>query len=261
MSLKNQNAVVFGGSNGIGLAICQSLLKEGVQKLYILDVQDLAESSRVLLEGCNGEAKVLFKHCDIANRALLLEILKDDVFQTLGTIDILVNSAGIATVGLPDKTINVNLIGLINSSLFCLDQMSRAKGGKGGVIVNVASVAGLEPIPFIPIYSASKHGVVGFTRSLGVPQIYDRTGVKFIAICPGATKTKLFESQRSRQVLVEIDFLQEMFDDYVQRFKAQSPDVVGQCVVQAIAEGENGSAWICNEGVIMPHVFSESQFL
>lgn len=46
--------------------------------------------------------------------------------------------------------------------------MSKANGGSGGIIVNIASVAGLEPIPGMPIYSATKHGVIGFTRSMAV---------------------------------------------------------------------------------------------
>ncbi|XP_049545984.1 alcohol dehydrogenase 1-like [Anopheles darlingi] len=259
MSLKHQKAVVVGGAGDIGGAICQNLLQEGVETLCVLDVVDLTEASRQQLQESNREATILFKHCDIANRAALLEILGGDVAKAFGSIDILVNSAGIASSEVPDQLINVNLTAVINSSLFCFDLMSRSKGGKGGVIVNVASVAGLEPIPFLPIYCASKHGVVSFTRSLGVPPIFDSTGVKFVVICPGATKTKMFN--HCMQIPIDVDGLQDLFDDYVKRFQAQSPDVVGKCVIRAITEGENGSAWICNEGVIAQHQFPQSSFL
>ncbi|XP_050092318.1 alcohol dehydrogenase 1-like [Anopheles aquasalis] len=259
MSLKHQKAVVIGGSGDIGVAICQNLLQEGVEKLFVLDVADLTEATRQQLQESNRGAAILFKHCDIANRSELLQILGDDIVKALGSIDILVNSAGIASSEIPDQVINVNLTGVINSSLLCLDLMSRSKGGKGGVIVNVASVAGLETIPFLPIYCASKHGVVSFSRSLGVPPIFASTGVKFVAICPGATRTKMFN--HCMQIPIDIAGLQDMFDDYVKRFQAQSPDVVGKCVIRAITEGENGSAWICNEGVIVQHQFPQSLFL
>ncbi|XP_035787434.1 alcohol dehydrogenase 1-like [Anopheles albimanus] len=259
MSLKHQKAVVIGGSGDIGVAICQNLLQEGVEKLCVLDVVDLTEAIRQQLQESNREAAILFKQCDIANRSALLEILEVDVIKALDSIDILVNSAGIASSEIPDQLISVNLTGVINSSLLGLNLMSRSKGGKGGVIVNVASVAGLEPIPFLPIYCASKHGVVSFSRSLGVPPVFASSGVKFVTICPGATRTKMFN--HCMQIPIDVPGLQDMFEDYVKRFQAQSPDVVGKCVVRAITEGENGSAWICNEGVIAQHQFPQSLFL
>lgn len=59
-------------------------------------------------------------------------------------------------------------IGCINVSLAALNAMSKVNGGNGGVVVNVASVAGLVPIAMSPFYNASKHGVIGFTRTLAV---------------------------------------------------------------------------------------------
>lgn len=93
--------------------------------------------------------------------------------------------------------------------------MNVKNGGRGGIIVNVASTLGLDILSFQPIYTATKHGVVGFTRSLGVNIIFTEQnymnklifigdyhlfqepffeqmyGIKFITVCPGATKTPL----------------------------------------------------------------------
>ncbi|XP_058122893.1 alcohol dehydrogenase 1-like [Anopheles ziemanni] len=259
MSLQGKNAVVFGGCGGIGFAICQHLLKEGVQKLCVLDVVELSEHNRVLLKDVNEQAEIVYKNCDISKRTILQKTLQEDVVGALGSIDLLVNSSGIATADVLDSVIDVNLTGVINACLFTLDVMSRAKGGRGGVIVNVASIAGLEPIAFLPVYCASKYGVVGFTRSLGVPPIYDETGVKFITVCPGATRTRLFENCRS--VSMKVGALKQMFQDYLTRFVAQSPDAVGACVVRAIREGDNGSVWICNEETSTPFTLPASQFL
>lgn len=59
-------------------------------------------------------------------------------------------------------------IGLINTSLIALNAMSKSNGGHGGIIVNIASVTGLVTLPGIPFYNASKHGVIGFTRTMAV---------------------------------------------------------------------------------------------
>ncbi|XP_052893393.1 alcohol dehydrogenase 1-like [Anopheles moucheti] len=259
MSLAGQSAVVFGGCGGMGIAIGQHLLKEGVKKLFILDVVELPDASKMHLKEQSPDAMVLYKTCDISNRAELKQILEKDVLAALGSIDILVNTAGIVDSVVPDKLIGVNLTGIINSCLIALNIMSRAKGGKGGVIVNVASTAGLEPIAFLPTYCASKHGIIGFTRSIGVKPVFNETGVKFIIICPGATRTQMFESVR--KLSIEIEALQTMFREFKHPYAPQSPDAVGACVVQAILQGENGSTWICNEGKFSLHDYPPSQYL
>lgn len=69
--------------------------------------------------------------------------------------------------------------------------MSVSKGGRGGTIINMASICGLDPFPWGPFYCASKFGVVGFTRSFAEPELESELGIKFIIICPGFTDTKL----------------------------------------------------------------------
>ncbi|XP_041774710.1 alcohol dehydrogenase 1-like [Anopheles merus] len=259
MSLAGQSAVVFGGCGGMGMAIGQRLLRQGVKKLCIVDVVELSDSNLSCLKDSGRDALILCKICDISNRAALKQMLERDIIEALGSIDILVNSAGIVESEVPDRLIGVNLTGVINSCLIALNLMSRAKGGKGGVIVNVASTAGLEPIPFLPTYCASKHGLIGFTRSLGVEPVYSETGVKFIIICPGGTRTRMFENCRT--LSIEIEVLQTMFREFKHPYAPQSPDVVGACIVQAIVEGDNGSTWICNDGKIEIHSYPASRFL
>uniref|UniRef100_A0A182LXX5 ZAD domain-containing protein n=1 Tax=Anopheles culicifacies TaxID=139723 RepID=A0A182LXX5_9DIPT len=233
--------------------------REIPKKLFILDVVELSESNLARLKEYSRDAQILCKTCDISNREELKQMLERDVLTALGSIDIVVNSAGIVESDVPDKLIGVNLTGVINSCLIALNIMSRENGGKGGVIVNVASTAGLEPIPFLPTYCASKHGLIGFTRSLGVQPVFDETGVKFIIICPGGTRTRMFENVRS--LSIEIKALQQMFREFKHPFAPQSPDVVGDCVVQAIVKGENGSTWICNDGKISIHAYPPTQYM
>lgn len=66
-------------------------------------------------------------------------------------------------------------IGLINTSLIAMNAMSVSNGGRGGIILNVASIAGLTVLQYCPIYNASKHGVVGFTRSMAGRLIFNHS--------------------------------------------------------------------------------------
>lgn len=69
--------------------------------------------------------------------------------------------------------------------------MGKNNGGKGGVIVNIASILGLQELDGCPIYVGTKHFVVGLNRSLGTPYFYNLTGIKFLTMCPGVTDTPL----------------------------------------------------------------------
>lgn len=71
--------------------------------------------------------------------------------------------------------------------------MGKDKGGKGGVIINIASILGLQESPAAPVYTGTKHFVVGFSRSLGDSYHFNRTGVKIVTMCPGVTYTGLVD--------------------------------------------------------------------
>lgn len=73
--------------------------------------------------------------------------------------------------------------------------MRTDKGGNGGIVINIASITSLGAHFWLPIYAGSKHAVLGFTRSLNNDKFYERTGVKFMAICPGVTHTPLASTE------------------------------------------------------------------
>lgn len=72
-----------------------------------------------------------------------------------------------------------------------IDHMSIENGGRGGMIVNCASIAGIDPFFCTPVYCGTKFGVVGFTRSLAEKQLEHKIGIKFVILCPGITETQL----------------------------------------------------------------------
>lgn len=85
-------------------------------------------------------------------------------------------------------------IGLANCCEVGIDHMSIEKNGKGGTIVNIASVVGLSPFFNLPAYTASKHAIVGYTRSLSDPIFEPKFGIRFILVCPGVTDTSFLKS-------------------------------------------------------------------
>lgn len=89
--------------------------------------------------------------------------------------------------------------------------MGKDKGGRGGIIVNTASILGLEPIAACPIYCASKSFAVGLCRSLGTPLHWNRTGVKVMCLNPGITDTPLVnEAAQGALTLLGADIGQEL---------------------------------------------------
>lgn len=73
-------------------------------------------------------------------------------------------------------------------------------GGRGGIVVNIASILGLQPLAGCPVYVGTKHFVVGFDRSFGTPLFFNRTGIKVLTMCPGVTDTPLI-SEAGKRVL------------------------------------------------------------
>lgn len=78
-----------------------------------------------------------------------------------------------------------------------IEHMSISKGGRGGTIINTASVFGLDSCSYLPSYSGSKHGVIGFTKSLADKDLESEQGIKFILNCLGFTETDILENAKS----------------------------------------------------------------
>jgi 3-oxoacyl-[acyl-carrier protein] reductase len=169
-------AIVTGGASGIGRATVGLLEEQG---------------ARVAVFDRNGETPV-----DVSDAAAVSEAV-EDVRGRLGPVDILVNAAGIGTGGplegeryveVWEQTLAVNLTAAMLMVRACLSDLVRSGQGR---IVNVASTEALSAGPFTSPYTVSKHGLLGFTRSLAV-ELAGR-GVTANCICPGATLTGLTE--------------------------------------------------------------------
>jgi len=200
IDLNGRTAVITGGARGIGFAVAQRALRSGAEVcLWDVDAARLERSQRELSE--LGTVSVVA--VDLVDDAAV-EAAAASTFERHGSIDILVNSAGItggngATWELDPKVwrhvIEVNLIG---SYLTCRAVVPRMLERGYGRIVNIASVAGKEGNPNASHYSASKSGLIGLTKSLG-KELATRN-ILVNAVTPAACKTEIFDSMSQQHI-------------------------------------------------------------
>ena len=178
--LADKHAVVTGGARGIGLGIAEALATHGARVSIVSRRPGERDGFTIAAADVTDEAQVqtAFNACRKVN----------------GPIEILVNNSGISdsaplvrtTKEFWDKIIATNLTGTFLCSRIAAGDMI---AGKWGRILNVASIAGLMGAPYISAYTASKHGVIGFTRAIAAELAGN--GITANALCPGYTETDM----------------------------------------------------------------------
>ncbi|KAH8379730.1 hypothetical protein KR009_006827 [Drosophila setifemur] len=242
MDLAGKNVVYLGGFGGIGQKCVQELLQRPLKALAIFD---LAENAEVLSEwkSKSPNTDIFYQKVDITQKADIEAAYKATAGR-FGHFDVVINGSGLMNDRLVDLTIQINLLGVINSTLAALEYMDKSKGGKGGVIVNVSSVAGLQPTALMAIYSAAKSGVTTFTRAMSNPIYYAHSGVGFITICPGFTDTGLLDDIGNKTTVTYHTPMVDMFN----KVKRQKPEECARNLVKAIEESQNGAVLMLELG-------------
>ncbi|OCA81180.1 3-ketoacyl-ACP reductase [Pradoshia sp. D12] len=190
-TLKGKIAFITGGARGIGRATAIALAKEGVNVGLLARSEENLKKAAAEIEGLG--VKVSYATADISSKEQV-EAAIEVLTKNLGTADILINNAGIATFGTvsemdPEewkRIIDINLMGTYYVTRAVLPQLIEKNGGD---IINVSSTNGLNGAATSSAYSASKFAVIGFTESLA--QEVRRNNIRVSALTPSTVATDL----------------------------------------------------------------------
>lgn len=235
-------ALVTGGNSGIGKAAAFALAQEGARVVVAARRTDEGERTVEAIRQDGGQA--IFVRADVA-RAGEVEGLVQQTVSEYGRLDCAFNNAGTAGGGQVhelaeedwDRIMDVNLKGVWLCMKYEIAQML-AQGG--GAIVNDSSAAGLTGYSRSPAYAASKHGVVGLSKSAALQ--YATRGIRVNVVCPGVIMTPMME-----RAFASGPGVREWFLSKVPSGSAGSPEQVAQAVV-----------WLCSDaaslvtGVALP---------
>ncbi|KAJ8027794.1 15-hydroxyprostaglandin dehydrogenase [NAD(+)] [Holothuria leucospilota] len=231
MKISGKVAIVTGGASGIGRAVSLKLLEKGAKLVAIIDL-DAEGGQRVLSEFSAkfGGDRVRFIKSDVSQEDQLKNSFQE-AYDVYGALDIVVNNAGILSLD-NRKTIEVNLMAIINGTFIAEKLMTQKKRSEKGIIVNTSSMAGLRTSPAANAsYVASKHGVVGFTRALMNSTDAFSKDLRVAAVCPCAVETHFMTRYNFKTKEVE-----EKMQNYKKENKFVSLDMVVDAYIMAIED-------------------------
>ncbi|NOT75720.1 MAG: SDR family oxidoreductase [Cyclobacteriaceae bacterium] len=224
--LQGKVAIVTGGSYGIGQATAIAFAKAGANVVVADIVEDIENVTLRTIKAAGGQA--MFVSCDVSNTSHVQALVKKAI-ETYGRIDFAFNNAGIegataltqlCTEENWDKTIAVNLKGVWLCMKYMLPEVIKTKGA----VVNCASIAGLVGFQGLPAYVASKHAVVGLTKSAALENA--KLGVRINAVCPGVIKTPMVDRVTRKDKTVE-----KAYEDMEPVGRMGTPEEVAEVVL------------------------------
>lgn len=233
-SLAGKRCLITGAASGIGRAVAIAAAAEGAE-LFLTDINAVGLVSVVTQIRDAGGTVAMSRAMDIAD----IESMRgfaSDIHARYGSLDVLMNVAGIAVWGRIEdlqhqhwrKSIEINLMGPIHVMETFVPPMIRA--GKGGHLVNVSSAAGLLALPWHAAYSASKFGLRGVSEVLRFD--LKRHGIGVSLVVPGGVKTPLVGTVE----IAGIDRNDPRVEKLTHRFEARavSPEKVASCILRGI---------------------------
>ncbi|WP_300598412.1 SDR family oxidoreductase [Niabella sp.] len=208
-SMNEKVALVTGAAQGIGLASARAFSEAGAHVILTDITEPKAQARQLQDEGYSATAM----RCDVTNEKAVKELI-EYIASSFGRLDAAFNNAGInspvaetadASGEEYDRVMAINLRGVWNCMKYELQQM-RKQGN--GAIVNCSSIGGLIGIAERGVYHASKHGVIGLTKSAALE--YAARGININAVCPGIISTPMVEEMLAREPLAMQELINEL---------------------------------------------------
>lgn len=196
---QNKVAIVTGGGSGLGQAVALKLADSGVS-ITVVDISEKAGIETVRLIEEKG-ARAIFVQADVS-KAEDVKNYVDKTVEEFGTIDMFYNNAGVSGPGVKfvnntieqiQQVVGINLLGALYGIKFVTEVMLENGGGS---IVNTSSTAGIVGQATVGTYSATKHGIVGITKTIAAE--YAEQGIRCNAIAPGTIETPMVKEYREK---------------------------------------------------------------
>ena len=191
---KGKTVLITGASSGLGLTFAHALAERSMNVILVARSEErLRALAKEISERYNVHAEVIVADLSQARES---ERIQQVVEQRHLAVDMLINNAGFATHGFFEtldserdhEEIMVDVASVVALTRAFLPSMV-ARGE--GAVINVASTAAFQPVPYMAVYGASKAFVLSFSQALS--EEYSKRGIRFLALCPGATETNFFQ--------------------------------------------------------------------
>jgi NAD(P)-dependent dehydrogenase (short-subunit alcohol dehydrogenase family) len=234
MKYKNKIVLITGSGSGIGKAAALAFSKEG-GTIIVSDINEI-NGLKTVSEIIKNNGKASFFKTDVSNFDMVKNLM-DFIIEKYGRLDVAINNAGIGgdfakitdiTLESWDKTMSVNSSGVF----YCIKTQIpiMLKQGKG-VILNTSSIAGIRGLPNAIAYSASKHAVIGITKTAAME--YAKNNIRVNALCPVFTITPMFDPEA----------MDKLKDGISEKLKASIPMKRFANVMEQV----NTMLWLCSD--------------
>ena len=234
-SLKDKVAIVTGASRGIGEAIAKTFAQHGAKVVLVSRKQEALDKVAAAIKGSGGEALAVACH---TGKIADMDALYKKVVDTYGRVDILVNNAATNpyfgdSLNIPesmyDKTFEVNTKGYF----FMSQKAAKIMLGqpKKGVIINVASIAGIKAPPMQVVYGMTKAAIILMTK--GMANELGPFGIRINCICPGLTETAF------SKVLIDTKAIHDMAISQIPMKRHAQPDEIAGAALYLASEASS----------------------
>lgn len=228
-----KTALVTGAGRGIGKSIALQLAKDGFQVVLVARTAAQLEAAAKEIAGFDGYSAWFV--CDIS-RQEAVEAMMGQVMKDVAKIDVLVNCAGRSGGGKTAEMDDTLWHDIINTNLNSVYYVSKAVLNQGnlsagGAIINIASTGGKQGVPFGSAYSASKAGVIAFSKALG--KELAKTGITVNAVCPGYVESDMAQKVReasSKLLNIPPEEVKKKFESMIPIGRYIVPDEVAAMV-------------------------------